>query len=75
MKQYELTHMIIDDESNGEEHVTANFTHENEEYSITFQKSDLEIINTWVLKDHHSLPANLSDEIVESIRKDVKERI
>ncbi|MCQ6274772.1 hypothetical protein JMM81_07285 [Bacillus sp. V3B] len=75
MKPYEINHMIIDDEFDGEEYVTADFTHQNEEYSITFKKADLEIMNTWVFKDGTSLPANLSDNMIESIREDVKKRI
>jgi hypothetical protein len=67
--------MIIDDEFDGEESVTADFTHNDKEYSITFKKSDLEIINTWVFEDDTSIPANISANIVESIREDVKERI
>jgi hypothetical protein len=75
LKLYEITHMIIDDEFYGEETVTTNFTHQNKEYSITFDKSDLEILNTWVFENDTSLPANLSDEIIEAIREDVKKRI
>lgn len=75
MKLYEIKNMIIDDEFDGEEFVTADFTHQNKDYSITFKKADLEIINTWVFKDDTSLPANLSDNIIELIRKDVKKRI
>lgn len=75
MKPYEIKHMIIDDEFNGEESVTADFTHSNKEYSVTFKKADLEIINTWVFEHGTSLPANLSHDIIESIREDVKRRI
>jgi hypothetical protein len=75
LKLYEIKHMIIDDEFDGEESVTADFTHNDKEYSITFKKSDLEIINTWVFEDDTSIPANISANIVESIREDVKERI
>lgn len=75
MKPYEITHMIIDDEFYGEETVTTNFTHNEKEYSITFDKSDLEILNTWVFENNTSLPAHLPDEIIEGIREDVKKRI
>ncbi|RHW30949.1 hypothetical protein D1B33_18105 [Lysinibacillus yapensis] len=75
MKPYEINNMIIDDEFDGEEFVTTDFTYQNKDYSITFKKADLEIINTWVFKDGTSLPANLSDNIIELIREDVKKRI
>lgn len=75
MKPYEINNMIIDDEFDSEEFVTTDFTYQNEDYSITFKKADLEIINTWVFKDGTSLPANLSDNIIELIREDVKKRI
>ncbi|HAQ07832.1 MAG TPA: hypothetical protein DCR24_10025 [Bacillus bacterium] len=75
MEQYEIINMIIDDEFNGEEYVTADFKHENKDYSITFKKADLELINTWVFKDGTSLPANLSHQMIESIRDDIKKRI
>lgn len=72
---YEITNMIIDDDFDSEEYVTAEFTYEQKNYSITFKKADLEIINAWVFKDGTSLPANLSDSIIESIRDDIKERM
>ncbi|MGM0876277.1 MAG: hypothetical protein ACQEWV_16275 [Bacillota bacterium] len=75
MKPYEINHMIIDDEFDGEESVTADFTHNNKDYSITFKKADLEIINSWVFEDDTSFPANLSNNLIESIREDVKKRI
>jgi hypothetical protein len=75
LKPYEITHMIIDDEFYGEETVTANFSYNDKEYSITFDKSDLEILNTWVFENDTSLPAHLSEEIIEGIREDVKKRI
>jgi hypothetical protein len=75
MKPYEINNMIIDDEFDGEEFVTTDFAYQNKDYSITFKKADLEIINTWVFKDGTSLPANLSDNIIELIREDVKKRI
>ena len=75
MKEFEIIDMIIDDGFNGEEYVTADFKHENKDYSITFKKADLELTNTWVFKDGTSLPANLSHHIIESIRDDVKKRI
>jgi len=67
--------MIIDDEFDGEEYVTTEFLQENNTYSITFKKADLEVINAWVFNDGSSLPANLSEEMIESIRNSVKKRI
>lgn len=75
MRPYEINNMIIDDKFDGEEFVTTDFAYQNKDYSITFKKADLEIINTWVFKDGTSLPANLSDNIIELIREDVKKRI
>ncbi|AGK54214.1 hypothetical protein [Bacillus sp. 1NLA3E] len=75
MKPFEIKNMIIDDEFAGEESVTADFTHKNKEYSITFKKADLEIVNIWVFENGTSFPANLTDNIIESIREDVKKRI
>ncbi|OLO29046.1 hypothetical protein BTR23_16455 [Alkalihalophilus pseudofirmus] len=67
--------MIVDDEFNAEESVTTNFSHNNQEYSITFDKGDFEVINQWVFENGTSLPANLSDELIEAIREDVKSRL
>jgi hypothetical protein len=67
--------MIIDDEFDGEEYVTADFTHQNQDYSITFKKADLEIMNTWIFKEGTSLPADLSHHMIELIREEVKTRI
>lgn len=75
MNSYEIKQMIIDDDFYGEESATVDFTHNNKDYSITFNKADLEIINSWQFEDDKSIPANLSDHIVESIRKDVKKKI
>lgn len=75
MELYEITNMIIDDDFDSEEYVTAEFNHNQMNYSITFKKADLEIINAWVFKDGTSLPANLSDSLIESIRDDIKERM
>jgi hypothetical protein len=75
VKLYEITNMIVDDDFDSEEYVTAEFTHNQTNYSITFKKADLEIINAWIYKDGTSLPANLSDTLIESIREDVKNRI
>ncbi|MDF2036172.1 hypothetical protein P2R12_04100 [Cytobacillus oceanisediminis] len=75
MNPYEITSMIIDDEFDGEEYVTTEFLQENNTYSITFKKADLEVINAWVFNDGSSLPANLSEEMIESIRNSVKKRI
>ena len=75
MKSYQINNMIIDDEFDGEEFVTTDFAYQNKDYSITFKKADLEIMNTWVFKDGMSLPANLSNHMIELIREDVKTRI
>ena len=75
MKPYQINNMIIDDEFDGEEFVTTDFAYQNKDYSITFKKADLEIMNAWIFKDGTSLPANLSDNIIELIREDVKKRI
>ena len=75
MKPYTINNMIIDDEFDGEEYVTADFTHQKQDYSITFKKADLEIMNTWVFKEDKSLPADLSDHMIELIREEVKTRI
>ena len=75
MKPYTMNNMIIDDNFDGEEYVTADFTHQSQDYSITFKKADLEIMNTWVFKEGMSLPADLSDHMIELIREEVKTRI
>jgi hypothetical protein len=75
VENYSITNMIIDDEFAGEEYVTAEFTHHKKDYSITFKKADLEIINIWVFEEGTSLPAKLSDEMIESIRQDVQKQI
>jgi hypothetical protein len=72
---YEITNMIIDDDFAVEEYVTADFTYENKNYSITFKKADLEIMNSWVFENETSLPAVLPENIVEALREDVKKRI
>ncbi|KAF0820031.1 MULTISPECIES: hypothetical protein [unclassified Cytobacillus] len=75
MDPYEITGMIVDDEFDGEEYVTTEILHENNTYSITFKKADLEVINAWIFKEGSSLPAKLSEEMIELIRDDVKNRI
>ena len=75
MKPYQINNMIIDDQFDGEEFVTTDFAYQNKDYSITFKKADLEIMNSWVFVDGASLPANLSDTLIESIREDIKKRI
>ncbi|WLR57434.1 hypothetical protein LC048_11600 [Mesobacillus subterraneus] len=75
MKSYKMTNMIIDEESYGEEHVTVEFTLEHQNYIITFQKSDLELMNAWVVENGKSLPANLSEELVDSLREEIKKKI
>ncbi|MFC0471698.1 hypothetical protein ACFFHM_14645 [Halalkalibacter kiskunsagensis] len=75
MKPYEIKQMIIDDGFDGQESVTAEFTHNHNDYSITFNKADLELLNTWLFEAETSIPANLSDDMIESIREDIKKRI
>ncbi|MFZ3591463.1 hypothetical protein ACOI1C_20105 [Bacillus sp. DJP31] len=75
MEQYIINHMIIDDDFMDEESVTANFIHNHKEYKITFTKSDLEIINTWLFEGETTIPTILSDSIIESIREEVKNKI
>jgi hypothetical protein len=67
--------MIIDDDFDSEEYVTAEFTHDHMNYSITFKKADLEIMNAWVFKDGTSLPADLSDTLIVSIREEIKKKM
>lgn len=75
MNSYELTNMIIDDDFDTEEYVTAEFKHGADQYSITFKKADLEIINSWIYRDGTSYPADLAEGLIEAIREDVKRRI
>ncbi|KKI94139.1 hypothetical protein WQ54_00965 [Bacillus sp. SA1-12] len=75
MKPYRITDMIIDDNFDGEESVTVDFTLNKDVHSITFKKSDFEILNSWIFKNGTSLPANLSENIVESLREEVKNKI
>lgn len=75
VNDYEINDMIIDDEFTGEENVTAAFTHKNKGYSITFNKADLEVINAWMFEKDKTLPANLTEDMIEAIREDVKKYI
>lgn len=75
MKSYEIKDMIIDDDFRSEETATVAFTQNDKDYSITFQKRDLELINAWAFEHGSSIPANLSDDLIESIREEVKKRI
>ncbi len=75
MDQFLINHMIIDDEFNGEESVTADFTLNQKKYKVTFTKSDLEIINTWYFDGNKSVPANLSETIIESVREEILKNI
>lgn len=75
MKSYEVTNFIIDEESYGEEHVTVELTMEQQNYIITFQKSDLELMNAWSVKDGTTLPADLSADLMDSIKEDIKKKI
>jgi len=74
MDSYELTNMIIDEQYE-QEHVTANFKYKQKEYSITFTKSDLELINAWVFENKTSYPANLTDDELEEIRENIKKHL
>lgn len=67
--------MIVDDGFDTEESVTVYVTHNNKNHSITFNKADLELVNSWVHEEETSLPANLPDSMIESIRDDIKNRI
>ncbi|MCM3572438.1 hypothetical protein M3172_04505 [Mesobacillus subterraneus] len=75
MKSYEVTNMIIDEESYGEEHVTVELTIEQQNYIVTFQKSDLELMNAWIVEDDTTLPANLSEDLMDSIKEDISKKI
>ncbi len=75
MGPYEITSMIIDDDFASEEYVSTFFNSENQNYRITFKKADLEIINSWVFQNGTSLPADLPNFLIDSIRADVKKRI
>jgi len=75
MQSYEVTNMIIDEESYGEEHVTVELTIEQQNYIITFQKSDLELMNAWIVEDDTTLPTNLSEELMDSIKEDISKKI
>lgn len=75
MNSYEVTNMIIDEESYGEEHVTVEVTIDQQNYIITFQKSDLELMNAWNVEDGTTLPAKLSEELLDSIKEEVKKKI
>ncbi|WP_209121342.1 hypothetical protein [Alkalihalobacillus sp. BA299] len=75
MEPIKVNNMIIDEGFEMEEAVTVYITHNNKDYSITFNKADLELINSWVFEEETSLPANLPDNIIDSIREDIKKRI
>jgi hypothetical protein len=75
VRPFEIVNMIIDNEAYDQEEVTVDFTYHDQDYSMTFKKGDLEVINAWVFKDGTSLPANLSENIIEQIREDVKNNI
>ncbi|GAE37525.1 hypothetical protein [Halalkalibacter akibai] len=72
---YEITNMIIDNHFDIEEVITVSITHDYKSYSITFNKSDLEVINTWVFEKNTSFPAVLSESIINSIREDIKVKL
>lgn len=75
MEPFEITDMIIDDGFDTQETVTAGFSLDRKNYSVTFNKADLEIINSWLFAEETSVPANLSDEVIEALRKNIKEHI
>ncbi len=72
MKPYEIKHLIVDKHFMGEESVTADFTYNHKHYSATFSKEDYELQNAWVHEEESSVPANLSDQVIDSLREDVK---
>jgi hypothetical protein len=72
---YQITNMIIDDDFATEEYVTVQFQHNYKNYSITFRKADLEIMNSWIFEDESSFPTDLPEALVESIREDIKKQI
>ncbi|MDQ0254768.1 hypothetical protein J2S74_002147 [Evansella vedderi] len=72
MESYEIHDMIIDNELEGEESVTVAIAYNGEDYLITFNKADLEIINKWIFEDNKSLPATLPEYIIESLREEIK---
>jgi hypothetical protein len=75
MKPYSITNMIIDDETYDQEHITAEITYEEKQYMLTFQKSDLELMNAWVFENGSSLPADLSEKLIQEIKADINEKI
>lgn len=75
MEKYDIVDMIIDDENGVEEYATADFKQQGKNYRITFKKADLELVNAWIFEEGTSLPADLSDSMIESLRQDIKNRI
>lgn len=75
MKPFEIHNMIIDDDFAVEEYVTVDFSNDNKDYSITFKKADLEVMNAWIFENGTSIPANLSISIIDLIRDEVKKSI
>ncbi|WP_186577857.1 hypothetical protein [Aquibacillus kalidii] len=75
MKSYKIENVIIDEGFRREETVTADIKIKDKMISISYNKSDLEVINTWAFKNHHSIPVDLSDELIDSIRADIKKMI
>ncbi|MFV8828965.1 hypothetical protein [Alkalihalobacterium sp. APHAB7] len=75
MESYEIKHMIIDDDFEGDPSVTAEFTYDDKDYSITFHKTDMELMNSWMFASDTTLPANLPDAMIESIREDIKKKM
>ncbi|MDL4843189.1 hypothetical protein [Aquibacillus rhizosphaerae] len=75
MKPYQIKNMIIDDGFYNAETVTADFTSEGKNFSVTFDKSDLGIVNAWAFENHTSVPIDLPEDLIESIKQDVKKKI
>jgi hypothetical protein len=73
--KFNVINMVIDDDFAVEEYVTVEVTYHKKIYSITFKKADLEVINTWIFENGTSLPADLPDDLIDSIREEVKVRI
>ncbi|WP_246943157.1 hypothetical protein [Bacillus pinisoli] len=75
MQPFIINHLIADDDFLGEESVTADFTYNENHYSITFKKSDLELVNTWYFKEDQTIPANLSHTLIDAIRDEIKNQL
>ncbi|MCT2535245.1 hypothetical protein NC661_21180 [Aquibacillus koreensis] len=75
METYELTNMIVDEGFRSRETVTLDLIYKEKPYSITFNKSDLELINAWAFENHNSVPTELPETFIEQLRGDIEKRI